>query len=60
LRSSRRCATPGSCALSAAAIAGVRSVLALSATTIRQVNGNVSARKSCSRRTLRASAASSL
>ena len=43
-----------------AAIAGVASVLALSAITIRQVNGNSAARKRCRRRMLGSSAASSL
>ena len=45
---------------SRAAIAGVASVLALSAITTRQQNGKPSDRKRCRRRTLRSSAASSL
>ena len=58
--SSRRCETPRSSRPSARAIAGVASVLALSAITIRQVNGKEAQRKSCSRRMLRPSASSSL
>jgi hypothetical protein len=60
LRSSRSTSTPGSARASARAIAGVSSVLALSAMTIRHVNGKPSERKLCSLRIEVASARSSL
>jgi hypothetical protein len=51
---------PSSSRASAAAMAGVASVLALSAMTIRQENGSSALRKLCSLRMLRSSAACSL
>ena len=60
LRSSRSTCTPPSVRASTRAIAGVSSVLALSAITIRHVNGNSASRKRWRRRMLRSSPACSL